>query len=150
MKKTMLIGELAKKSGCDVQTVRYYEKIGLLPIPNRTPGNQRFYLHDHQERLIFIRHCRSLGFPLEQIRKLIEVGSLEDQYCTEINTITEQCLLDVQEKINRLEGLKTELQRILSSCSGGTVSSCNIIKSLSNHQECLIRNHETGSPILEV
>ena len=137
----MLIGVLAKAAGCDVQTVRYYEKIGLLPEPGRSPGNQRLYTPEHLDRLTFIRHGRSLGFSLERIRRFIELGCNLDHPCREVDAITQQCLADVEEKIVRLEGLKRELRRMLDSCSGKTMSECRIIRALADHEQCLARDH---------
>lgn len=146
MGNSILIGVLAKAAGCDVQTVRYYEKIGLLPKPHRSPGNQRLYDQEHLERLRFIRHCRSLGFSLDRIQRFLELGCNQDQPCGEIDTITRQCLEDVEEKIRQLTGLKRELQRMLSNCPGGTISECRIIQALSNHGQCLVGDHEAGGP----
>lgn len=68
------IGDLARRSGCKVQTIRYYEQIGLMPEPGRTSGNQRLYGEKQADRLAFIRHSRELGFPLEAIRELLELS----------------------------------------------------------------------------
>ena len=141
MGKPILIGTLAKTTGCDVQTIRYYEKIGLLPKPHRSPGNQRIYDREHLERLTFIRHGRALGFSLDRIRRFLELGCDQDQPCGEIDAITRQCLEDVEEKILRLQGLKKELQRMLSRCAGGTVSECRIIQTISDHGQCLACDH---------
>lgn len=140
----MLIGALSKAAGCDVQTVRYYEKIGLLSKPGRSAGNQRVYTQEHLERLTFIRHGRALGFSLDRMRRFIELGCKLDQSCSEIDAITRQCLADVEEKIVRLEGLKRELKRMLASCSGETVSNCQIIQALADHGQCLAHDHDNG------
>ncbi len=144
-KKLILIGDLAKAADCDVQTIRYYEKIGLLPAPHRSLRNQRLFDQLHLDRMLFIRHCRSLGFSLGQIRRFLELGCDQNHPCGEIDAITRQCLEDVEGKIRQLEGLKKELERILASCSGGrTVSECRIIQALADHEQCLVKNHDTG------
>lgn len=137
----MLIGAVAKAAKCDVQTVRYYEKIGLLPKPGRSSGNQRFYTPEHLERLTFIRHGRALGFSLGRIQRFIELGCNLDHSCSEVDAITRQCLADVEANIVRLEGLRAELKRMIDRCSGKTVSDCQIIHVLADHGQCLIQDH---------
>ena len=76
------IGQLAREAGCKVQTVRWYEEVGLLPSPARTEGGHRLYGRPHRERLAFIRHAREFGFGLEAIRKLLDLAARPERPCT--------------------------------------------------------------------
>ena len=148
MKGKILIGALAKAGKCKVQTVRYYEKLSLLPAPRRTSGNQRVYTPEHLELLTFIRHCRKLGFSLKQIKRFLELGDDQEQSCEEVDRISRQCLADVEKKIVRLQALQMDLNRIISSCKGGgVVADCQIIRSLLDHKKCL--NDDHGGEILD-
>jgi len=83
----LTIGELARRSGYAVQTLRYYEQIGLMPKPPRSSGGQRRYGEDLQRRLLFIRHARDLGFEIEDIRSLLDLASRPDQPCASVDAI---------------------------------------------------------------
>lgn len=135
------IGQLALLCGCKVRTIRYYEQSGLLPPARRSGGNQRLYTPEHGVRLLFIRHCREFGFSLEQIREMLQLGEEAGRSCGEIDQIARRRLEEVKEKIQRLQGLQTELERIISSCRGGTVVSCRILSSLADHGQCLHPRH---------
>ncbi|MBF0380774.1 MAG: helix-turn-helix domain-containing protein [Magnetococcales bacterium] len=141
MTGAILIGQLAKASSCKVQTIRYYEKIGLLPKPLRSSGNQRVYLSDHLDRLIFIRHCRALGFSLDQIRKLLHLAGDSDKSCGEVDQIAKVHLVEVEEKIKHLEGLRQELRRIIDGCKVDKVDQCQILKALGDHGQCIAKEH---------
>jgi len=130
------IGDLAKAGDIKVQTVRYYEKIGLLPDVYRTSGNQRLYSQNHKDTLVFIRHSRALGFSLEQIRELLDLSGEPSQSCAEIDAIAQVHLNDVRDKIARLKDMETELQHMVTECSGGRTAKCRIIKVLSDHELC--------------
>ncbi|MBF0194249.1 MAG: helix-turn-helix domain-containing protein [Magnetococcales bacterium] len=141
MTNTILIGQLAKASSCKVQTIRYYEQIGLLPKPLRSAGNQRVYLPDHLDRLVFIRHCRALGFSLDQIRKLLHLAGDSKKSCSEVDEIAQVHLVEVEEKIKNLEGLRKELKRIINGCKVDRVDQCKILKALGDHGQCLAKEH---------
>jgi Cu(I)-responsive transcriptional regulator len=141
MKGEFLIGNLAKASHCKVQTIRYYEQVGLLPEPSRSAGNQRIYLPDHLDRLVFIRHCRALGFSLDEIRKLLRLAGDSNKSCGEVDDIAREHLVEVEEKIKRLEGLRQELKRIIDGCKADRVDQCQILKALGDHGQCLSREH---------
>lgn len=128
------IGELARRSGCKVQTVRYYETIGLLPRPLRTAGNHRVYGPEQAARLGFVRKARDLGFPLDSIRALLELGDEPADSCDEINRIAASHLADVESRIARLRNLRAELERIVRLCSGGKVADCRIIQTLGEEE----------------
>lgn len=125
------IGALAKSSGCKVQTVRYYEQIGLLPAPPRSEGNQRVYGNAHFRRLAFIRRSRELGFTIDMVRELLVMADSPDCSCEVVDDIANRHLLHVREKIRALKRLERELQRLLCH-DGGKVSDCQIIETLSN------------------
>ena len=126
------IGDLAKATGTSVVTIRYYEQIGLLPTPSRTAGNYRTYRSEHMSRLRFIRHCRDLGFTLDQIRDLLRLSSRKDAACAEVDRITAQHLAGIEKKIADLKRLARELRRLNNCCQGkGIIADCRIIEALS-------------------
>src|SRR3546814_280393 len=126
------IGDLAKATGTKVVTIRYYERIGLLPPPERTTGNYRAYEPVHLERLRFIRRCRDLGFTLDQVRELLRLSSQEGKSCSEVDRIAAAHLAAIEEKIADLSRLADQLRRIISRCEGGgIIADCRIIEALS-------------------
>lgn len=127
------IGQLARRTGCKVQTIRYYEQIGLMPPALRTEGNQRRFAQAHLERLAFIRHGRELGFPLSAIRELLRLGDNPNHSCDAADRIARDQLQQVESRIARLEALRSELQRISRQCRGGRMADCRIIKALASH-----------------
>lgn len=124
------IGVLSKKTACHIETIRYYERIGLLSKPPRTEGGHRLYGKEQLKRLVFIRRCRDLGFSLEEIRTLFKLVDGERYTCQEVKGVTEQHLREVSKKIAALRRLQTILRSISSQCEGGLVSDCPIIESL--------------------
>jgi Cu(I)-responsive transcriptional regulator len=124
------IGELASATATKVETVRYYEQIGLLPPPARTAANYRSYSSDHLARLSFIRRARDLGFSLQAVRELLTLTDDKTKSCEAVDLIASAHLKDVDRKISDLSGLRSELQRMLGSCSQGTVAECKIIETL--------------------
>lgn len=131
------IGRLARASGCKVQTIRYYEQIGLMPEPPRSAGNQRLYGPDHADRLSFIRHGRELGFPLSAIRELLSLVDDPKQTCDTADRIARVHLSGVEKRIAALSVLKDELERMIRLCNGGQVDECRIIDALSTHSKHL-------------
>jgi len=131
------IGELSKRTGVKVPTIRYYEQEGLLNAPVRTQGNQRRYFQGDLERLGFIRHCRDLGLPMPAIRDLIELSLHPDKPCSQANRIAADQLKSVRQRIRHLKKLEGELKRIAASCEGGhTVTECNVLKAFGDHGLC--------------
>jgi DNA-binding transcriptional MerR regulator len=130
----MPIGSLSERTGVKVETIRYYEQVGLLPAPDRTEGNQRRYGRLHVERLAFIKHARDLGFPVDGIRALLRLSDSPGMRCDEAHSISVAHLDDVRRKIARLRSLEKELERIAATCSGGvTISNCAVIEALSDY-----------------
>lgn len=125
------IGHLARETGTKVETIRFYEKNGLLPEPSRTEGNYRAYEPDHLNRLSFIRRARDLGFSLDQIRELLTLADDRGQSCTAVDAIAKQHRADVEKKISDLMALKLELDRMIDQCGCGVIADCRIIESLS-------------------
>jgi Cu(I)-responsive transcriptional regulator len=126
----MKIGELAKATGTRVETVRYYEKTGLLPAPARTQGNYRSYDDRHLARLSFIRRARDLGFSIEQVRALLDLSDDRTRDCATVDAIANGHLREVDRKIASLTALRRELSAVIASCHGGTVAQCRIIEAL--------------------
>lgn len=131
------IGQLSKRTGVKVPTIRYYEQMGLLSAPERTSGNQRRYDPSGLERLGFIRHARDLGFTIEAISTLIELQEHPDRSCAEAENIAQTQLGEVRSKIKRLKALEKELTRITKGCDGsGEAGECYVLASLSDHALC--------------
>jgi DNA-binding transcriptional MerR regulator len=133
----LTIGALAKRTGTKVQTIRYYEDIGLMPSPERTEGGQRRYGAAALDRLAFIRHARDLGFGLDAIRELLDLSDRPDRPCSDVDEIARRHLEDVERRIARLEALRLELGRMLAECGAGRVSDCRVLEVLRDHSECL-------------
>ncbi|MDQ0327110.1 Cu(I)-responsive transcriptional regulator [Rhodopseudomonas julia] len=125
------IGDLAAATGTKIVTIRYYEKIGLLPAPPRTGGNYRAYSQTHQERLSFIRRSRALGFTLDEIRELLDLSAETERDCAAVDRLVTSHLAEVEDKIADLQRLASELRRMKESCRGGTIDQCRIIEALS-------------------
>jgi DNA-binding transcriptional MerR regulator len=137
------IGDLAGQTGTKVETIRYYEKAGLMPPATRTSGNHRAYTQAHIDRLAFIRHSRELGFPLESVRTLLTMTDDPTQSCVEVDAIARQHLASVRSRIARLQALEVELSRMVQECGCGRVSDCRVIEVLADqtHAHCLSPDH---------
>ena len=141
MSKPLTIGSVAKATGCKVQTIRYYEQIGLLPKPFRSEGNQRLYGKTDVDRLMFIRHARDLGFNLQAIRDLLSLSEAPEQSCEAADEIAQFQLKEIEHRILRLQALKIEMERMIQQCKGGNIADCRIIEVLSNHALCHADRH---------
>ena len=124
------IGQLAKATGTAVETVRYYEKIGLLAVPARTSGNYRSYGNVEVARLSFIRRARALGFGLQQIRILLDLSDDCGRPCDEVDTLARGQLDEVEKKIADLHSLRRELSGLIKQCKRGTIADCRILEAL--------------------
>ncbi len=145
MPNPLTIGRVAKATGCKVQTIRYYEQIGMLPSPDCSAGNQRIYEPAHIDRLIFVRHARELGFPLNAIRVLLSLADELDQSCEAADAIAREQLVEVERRIERLRSLKTELRRMIRQCKGGRIADCYVIEVLNDHTQCVSNHREVGA-----
>ncbi|MBD8553214.1 helix-turn-helix domain-containing protein [Rhizobium sp. CFBP 8762] len=130
------IGDLSRKTGVKIPTIRYYEQMGLLSQPDRSEGNQRRYDRMQLERLAFIRHGRDLGLSIDAMRELISLSQHPDAPCADADRIAADHLKSVREKISQLKKLEHELERIVSHCQGHTVGDCYVIRALADHALC--------------
>ena len=127
----MRIGELATKAGVDVQTVRYYEREGLIEAPSRTASGYRAYGPAHLERLNFVRHCRSLEMPLAEIRRLTTLSTDRGVSCDQVDALVQSHLERVRAKLGALQALEKQLSTLRSQCSAGhRVSDCGILEEM--------------------
>lgn len=126
-----LIGTLSAETGVNIETIRYYEKIGLIPPPPRTEGRQRVYGSVHLKRLTFIRRGRELGFSLDEIRALLGLASGNDLTCAEVKVMTEQHVSGIRSKVKDLRKLERVLTELAAQCRGDAVPECPILDALS-------------------
>jgi DNA-binding transcriptional MerR regulator len=124
------IGELARRTGVKVPTIRYYEQAKLLPAPARTEGQQRRYSPAAVTRLNFIRHARELGFKVDAVRELLALSEQPDRSCADVDEIARRHVEDIDRRIARLVALQRELQRSLDTCGHGSVGDCHVIEAL--------------------
>jgi MerR family mercuric resistance operon transcriptional regulator len=126
-------GKLASRTGCNIETIRYYESIGLLPAPRRTASGYRDYSAEHERRLKFIQRARSLGFGSEQIQGLLALSDGGTQHTrAEVKSMTEAHIEEISIKIRDLQKIRRRLKEISSHCDGSakSASSCPILESL--------------------
>lgn len=127
----MRIGELAKRTNCDIETIRYYEKSGLLVEPGRNANGYREYQMQHLERLQFIRHCRSLQIGLPDIRVLLDLKSNPGAGCQQVDELLEQHIARVREQVNALRKLEQQLTALRQQCRDSpSVKECGILQNL--------------------
>lgn len=124
------IGNLSEVTGTKVETIRYYERIGLLAPPPRTAGNYRAYGDAALGRLSFIRRARDLGFGIDQIRALLSLSEKKKRSCKAVDAIAREHLADVEGKLADLMALRCELDSIIRQCGCGTIADCRIIEAL--------------------
>jgi Cd(II)/Pb(II)-responsive transcriptional regulator len=126
------IGELATAGGCQVETIRYYEREGLLPAPSRSAGNYRMYGGEHVHRLVFIRHCRSLDMPLADVRRLLHFKDAPEENCSEVNVLLDTHIAQIRERIEELKNLQDQMSALRSYCSQTqSAKDCGILQGLS-------------------
>lgn len=131
MVEKLTIGRLASATGTKVETVRWYEKVGLIAPPARTGGNYRAYSPDDLARLSFIRRARDLGFSLDQVRALLDLAAQRERDCGgTVDVIAAEHLAEVDRKLADLSALRRELSRLVSTCEGGMVADCRILEAL--------------------
>lgn len=126
----MLIGELSELTGCKPETIRYYERVGVLAEPQRTGSGYRRYGPDHIERLNFVRGARQLGFSLGEVRELISLSVRQDRSCEAVDAIARRHLEQVRLRISKLRGLARELERMIDSCDGERIPDCRILQAM--------------------
>ncbi|RVH53121.1 MerR family transcriptional regulator [Sinorhizobium meliloti] len=128
--KGMQRAELARRTGCNLETVRYYEKVGLLPEPPRTAAGYRSYDGTHERRLRFVLRARELGFSLDEIRELLRLVDERDRPCAEARDVAAVHLADVRTKIADLKRMERVLKDVVAQCGDGTLPECPLIETL--------------------
>jgi MerR family mercuric resistance operon transcriptional regulator len=123
-------GVLARQSQVNSETIRYYEKVELMPQPMRSEGGYRLYDNEHLKRLVFIRRCRELGFSLDEIKNLLGLVDTGEYSCDEVKLRTEAHLKDVQNKLRDLKKMEGILKELVAECQNGKLSSCPIVEAL--------------------
>jgi len=126
----MRISNAAKVSGCHLETIRYYERIGLMPRPGRAGNGYRVYGPADIERLRFIARGRDLGFSLEEVRSLLQLAGDEALACGEVDRLARNHLADVRARMSDLQRIASELERVIASCHGGQRAECTILSTL--------------------
>ena len=149
----LTIGKLARATGTTVETIRYYEKSGLIAAPARTDGNYRSYRPEDLERLRFVRRTRDLGFSLDEVRALLDMAEQRDRDCRTVDELANRHLEEIDRKIADLTMLKRELSGVISSCAGGTIGGVPHPRSFLTSMTLIARlrslafpNHTTGRP----
>ena len=125
-----LIGAMSRETGVNIETIRYYERIELMPKPDRTPGGNRQYSHEHLQRLSFIRRSRELGFRIDEIRAMLRMVDQDGVSCGEVHAMTVEHLASVKEKIAQLRKLERALSDMAAECAKGDIPDCPIIETL--------------------
>lgn len=131
----MKIGELATKAGCDVQTVRFYEREGLLEEPDREASGYRRYEERHLTRLNFIRHCRSLDIPLPEVRQLLAFAAQPAGNCGQVNELLDRHIALVTQRVRELRSLQGQLVALRATCDGEGTHACAILESFTKVAE---------------
>ena len=134
----MKIGDISKRSGIPVETVRYYEKIGLLPDPERNANGYRFYSPAHLDRLLFIKRCRNLDMAQDEIRELIRLAEQPEADCSDVDALLARHLNHVRERLRELQSLEQTLLTLQAACADSrTVRDCGILDGLNADLEAL-------------
>ncbi|MDZ7791060.1 MAG: helix-turn-helix domain-containing protein [Xanthomonadales bacterium] len=129
--KHFTVGRLAKATGTKAVTIRYYDRLGLLPSAGRTESGYRLYTTTERDRLLFIRRSRALGFSLDDIRELLDLADQKASSCAAVDAKVEEQLVRVRTRLRDLQALETELEHLSDCCEGGVIDECRIIESLS-------------------
>ena len=147
MKMHFTIGKLATATTVNIETIRYYERAGLIASPARTEGNYRAYCAADVTRLRFIKRTRDLGFSLQQVRALLSISGEREQDCDTVDAIAIEHLSEVDRKIADLQALRRELADAVASCKGGTVAECRILEAFSPTSGQQVDNRQAGGPL---
>lgn len=126
------IGAISRRTSVNIETIRYYERINLIPSPPRTESGRRLYDTDDVRRLTFIRHARELGFDIAAIKTMLALQGVPEAPCERVSEIASDQLAAVESRIDRLLELRAELMRMISECDNGKVGSCRIIEVLAD------------------
>ena len=126
----MRIGKLAKATGTKAETIRYYEREGILPVADRTDSNYRDYSDRHLATLTFVRRARELGFSIAQVRELLALSDHDDKPCEDVDQLVGRQMAEAERKIVDLTALRDELGQMLRSCQADKIGECRIVESL--------------------
>jgi MerR family mercuric resistance operon transcriptional regulator len=129
--RPLTIGALARATGCQVETIRFYELVGLLPAPRRSPGGYRLYGGGHVPRLTFVRRARELGFSLAEVRTMLRLADERARPCAEVRIVATAHLRDVRARIADLQAMERVLRATVARCARGTGSDCPLLEALS-------------------
>ena len=127
---TVTRGTLAKRTGCNIETIRYYEQIGLMPDPPRSAGGHRQYDNDHLKRLTFVCRARELGFSIEEVRGLLGLVDGGEDSCAEVKALTLKHVSDIRRKIDDLRNIEHVLKVMAARCDDGEVPECPVIDAM--------------------
>lgn len=130
--RTMKVGELAKKAGINLETMRYYERIGLMPKPNRKESGYRYYDETDLARVRFIVRSKELGFTLKETKELLSMRIDSDTKCEDVKDLAQRKITDIQMRIKDLESIASNLQSLVNQCTDGQMSleECPIVNAL--------------------
>ncbi|MDT0574805.1 helix-turn-helix domain-containing protein [Croceicoccus sp. F390] len=126
----MRIGKLAKATNTKVETIRFYEREGILPPADRTDANYRDYSPSHLAKLTFIRRSRNLGFSMAQVRSLLKLSDNDNHPCAQVDAMARDHLEEIDRKIADLTALRAELAHLLGSCNSDRIGECRIVEAL--------------------
>ena len=126
----LTIGALSKQGGVNIETIRYYERIGVMPKPRRSAGGYRMYGPDHLKRLTFVRRGRELGFSLDELRDLLRLVDGHSYTCAEVHDLAVEHLAEIRRKIADLRRLQRVMDDMAAQCSGDRIPECPIIDAL--------------------
>lgn len=124
------IGVLSKRTGCNIETIRYYERVRLLPTPSRSAGGYRLYGTEHLKRLAFVRRARALGFSIDEVRALLALADHRKRPCAEARSLAATHLEDVRAKIASLKEMERVLRETVARCASDKGSHCPLIEAL--------------------
>jgi MerR family mercuric resistance operon transcriptional regulator len=126
----LAIGALSRHTGTHIETIRYYERVGVLPAPARSSGGYRLYDRDHLKRLHFVRRARALGFSLTEVRTLLRLSDERERPCAEVRVVADAHLKDVRAKIADLRRMERVLSATVAKCASGQRTHCPVIEAL--------------------
>ena len=132
MTKRLMIGDLARRTGTKINTIRFYEDIGLMPRAARTDSGRRTYAEADVRRLAFIRNGRELGFSTTELRSLISLSEEPEQDCGAAASIARDHLVDIEARIDRLLRLRDELEQVATTCEGGRIADCRVMDAIAD------------------
>ncbi len=128
--KDITIGHLSRQTNANVETIRYYEKIGVMPAPPRTKGGHRSYSDEHVRRLLFVSRSRALGFSLGEVRSLLSLADSQDITCADVRELTLRHAEEARRKIADLKKLERTLKDMAAQCHGNRIPDCPIVDAL--------------------